>query len=102
MGFVNLHGHDTYSFLDGYGTCEQVCERIKDLGQTIFATTNHGNVYSHVPYAKIAKKYGLDVIFGMEGYFVPDINDRSPVTETRGAGSFPHITLLARTQEGYK
>lgn len=102
MQFCNLHGHTTFSFLDGMGTPEQICQRIVELGQKHVAVTDHGNVYAHVPYMKAAKKHDLNIIYGMEGYFVPDINDRSPVTETRGAGSFPHITLLARTQEGYK
>lgn len=102
MSFCNLHGHTTFSFLDGMGTPEQVCERIVDLGQKYVAVTDHGNVFAHVPYSKIVNKYDLKIIYGMEAYIVPDVQDRSPVLESRGAGSFPHITLLARTQKGYK
>lgn len=102
MSFCNLHGHTTFSFLDGMGTPAQICQRITDLGQKCVAVTDHGNVFAHVPYMKAARKYdGLKVIYGLEGYIVPDLKDRSPVVETRGAGSFPHITLLARTQHGY-
>lgn len=101
MNFCNLHGHTTFSFLDGMGAPEQIAKRVSELGQKYVAVTDHGNVYAHVPYIKAAKKYDLKIIFGMEAYFVPNIEDRSPVVETRGSGSFPHLTILARTQTGY-
>lgn len=99
--FVNLHGHTCFSFLDGMGRPDQICQRIVNLQQTAVACTDHGNVHAHIPFAKAAKKHNLKVIFGLEAYVVPDIGDRSPVLQTKGAGSFPHITLLARTQQGY-
>ena len=98
---IHLHHHSTFSFLDGYGTPDQIAERVKDLGQKACAITDHGNVFAHVPWQKAARKAGIKPIFGCEFYIVDDIGDRTRVQATLGASAMPHVTVIAINQTGY-
>jgi len=93
MNFINLHNHTQFSFLDGYGTPQQVSDRLKEIGQDSIALTDHGNIYSHAPFNKVFKKTGQHLVFGCEMYVVGEIKPE------RG---YNHITVLAKTQEGYQ
>ena len=42
MGFVHLHVHTEYSLLDGACRIGSLVERVKELGQTAIAITDHG------------------------------------------------------------
>jgi DNA polymerase-3 subunit alpha len=100
MNFVHLHAHSTFSFLDGYGTPEQIRDRIIELGQKAVAVTDHGSIFGYVPYNKAFRKSGIKVIYGIEAYIVDDLRER-----TRNQESFdgvPHITILAKDIEGYR
>ncbi len=99
---IPLHHHSTFSFLDGYGTPKQVAERAKELGFSACALTDHGNTFAHVPWQKEAKKAGIKPIFGCEFYVVDDISERTKVQESLGASAFPHVTILASDQAGYR
>lgn len=100
--FVHLHAHSTFSFLDGFGTPEQISERIVDLGHDRVAITDHGTSHSHVPYAMTFPKHGITPIFGVEMYIVDDVSIKTRYQESLGVNAIPHITILARDFEGYK
>lgn len=102
MSFVDLHGHTTYSFLDGYGTPEQLAKRLKILGRTACAITDHGNVFGHVKYQKIMKANDIKPIFGCEFYIVDNIENRTRHIASLGTDGTPHVTVLALTQIGYE
>lgn len=102
MRYANLHGHSTYSFLDGYGQPTQIAERLKELGQTSAALTDHGNVFGHVAWQKAFKKSGLKPLFGCEFYIVSDISVRDRHDPVLDIDGFPHVTVFALTQEGYR
>jgi DNA polymerase-3 subunit alpha len=99
--FVHLHLHSTKSRLDGWGTEEQIIERIVELRMNAVAITDHGNVCAHVPLAKAAKKHGVKAIFGCEFYIVDD-HKGPKKQETPGVDGLPHVTVLAHSQEGYR
>lgn len=87
---ISLHTHSTYSFLDGYGTPEQYVERLKEIGETCMALTDHGNIFGHRPFYRAFKKAGMKMIPGCEMYV------------SNAKGCYYHITVLASTNEGYK
>lgn len=91
MKYVSLHHHSTYSFMDGFGTPAQHIERIADLGMEAMALTEHGNVSSHVPLEKAAKKVGIKPIFGLEAYTALEPESRRKF----------HLSILAMDQTGY-
>ena len=56
--FVNLHVHTEYSLLDGACRIKKLVERVKELGQTAVAITDHGNMYGVAEFWKTAKLPG--------------------------------------------
>lgn len=102
MRFAHLHGHSTYSFLDGYGTPQQIVNRTIELGHTSMCMTDHGNIYGHVPFNKLMLKAGLKPIFGCEFYVVDDATKREKYNTLLGVEGFPHVTIIAKTQKGYE
>ncbi|MCR5411032.1 MAG: PHP domain-containing protein, partial [Lachnospiraceae bacterium] len=45
MSFVHLHTHTEYSLLDGSNKIKEYVSRVKDLGMTAAAITDHGVMY---------------------------------------------------------
>lgn len=93
--FINLHTHDSKgSIRDAIAKPLEIAERVKELGQTGYAITNHGSTSSLLTHYKICKKLGLKFIFGLEAY----ITDFVTVKER---GDYKHICLLAKNYQGY-
>ena len=46
--FIHLHVHSVYSLLDGACRIPEMMERLKELGQTAVALTDHGNLYAAI------------------------------------------------------
>lgn len=96
--FVGLHVHSEHSFLDGYSKVEHIAARTKELGQQAVALTDHGECGGHLLFQKACQTLDIKPIFGMEGYWLPDIQ-RSRDQKTRGYDN-SHITLLAMNEKG--
>ena len=52
MSFVHLHVHTEYSLLDGACRIEGLVKRVKELGQSAVAITDHGVMYGAVAFYK--------------------------------------------------
>jgi error-prone DNA polymerase len=85
LGFVELHCHSAYSFLDGASHPEDLAARAAELGYEALALTDHDGVYGSLEFAHAAKAFGVRPITGAE------------VTIEGGA----HVTLLVESPEGY-
>ena len=59
--FVHLHNHSDYSLLDGAQKIDQLVNTIDDLNMDAVALTEHGNMFSVLPYYKQAKKAGKEL-----------------------------------------
>ena len=78
MSFVHLHVHTEYSLLDGACRIPLLVKRVKELGQSAVAITDHGVVQAFPDamnaWLKIKKGGGeFKVIYGVESYFVNDL-----------------------------
>ncbi len=73
---VELHMHTGYSDLDSVVSVEEIIKRARDWGHPAIAITDHGVVQAF-PVANHAriKNDPLKIIYGVEGYFVDDLND---------------------------
>lgn len=107
--WVNLHSHDIWSLLDGYGTQEKYAARAVELGQPALATTNHGNLFGIYKHYKTCKEFGIKPILGIELYearktrFDRDEEERAgPSTTEWGQRGPHHLTVIAKNFEGYK
>lgn len=99
MGFVHLHVHTEYSLLDGACRIEGLVRRVKELGQTAVAITDHGVMYGAVAFYKACCAEGIKPIIGCEVYVAP----RSRFDKEHGIDSeYTHLILLCKNEEGYK
>ncbi len=99
---VHLHHHSTYSFLDAWGTPEQIVVRAEELGHESVAITDHGNVIAHVPLWLATKGKKVRPIYGCEAYITDNHKSEDKKVESLGVVGLPHITLLAKTATGYR
>jgi DNA polymerase III subunit alpha len=93
--FAHLHCHSEYSMLDGASRIRDLISFAKDQNMPGLALTDHGVMYGSVKFYGEAKKAGIKPIMGCEVYVTADRHDRS-------RAKYYHLTLLARTPEGYK
>ena len=99
MSFVHLHVHTEYSLLDGACRINQLMDRVKELGQSAVAITDHGVMYGCIDFYKAAKAAGIKPIIGCEVY----VARRSLEDKVRGLDDKPyHLVLLCENRKGYE
>lgn len=81
--FTHLHFHTSYSFLDGYNPIDRAVARVKELGMTACAITDHNHLAGIPQFVDECKAQGIKPIIGYEGYFTPDITIASKSAEER-------------------
>ena len=99
MSFVHLHVHSEYSLLDGACRISGMMDRVKEIGQTAIALTDHGVMYGCIDFYKAAKAAGIKPIVGCEVYVAPRLmSDR-----VHGVDNDPyHLVLLCKDRTGYE
>ncbi len=97
-GFVHLHGHSTYSLLDGACRVGNLAKATARHGMPAMALTDHGNLFGAVDFYKACRKEGVKPILGYEAYVAP----RSRFDRERNPVAAWHLTLLARNQKGWQ
>ena len=109
--FVHLHVHTDYSMLDGAGKIKDYIAEAKRLGQSALAITDHGYMFGAYEFYAAATAAGIKPIIGVEAYMTPGTSrfDRTRVfwgeesqrsDDVSARGSYTHMTLLSRTDEG--
>lgn len=99
MSFVHLHIHSEFSLLDGACRITGLVKRVKELGQTAVAITDHGNMYGVVDFYKACKAEGIKPIIGCEVYVAP----RTRFDKVRELdGEARHLVLLCENETGYR
>ncbi len=99
-GFVHLHLHTEYSLLDGAIRISELPGRLKDMGMTSCAITDHGSMFGCVEFYKAMKAEGLKPIIGCEVYVAPGSRFVTPNDNKQRA--YNHLILLAKDNEGLK
>ncbi len=99
MAFVHLHVHSEYSLLDGACRTDSLPGRVKDLGQSAVALTDHGVMYGAVAFYKACEAAGVKPIIGCEVYVAP----HSRTDRVHGVDNeYSHLILLCRNETGYR
>ena len=99
MGFVHLHVHTEYSLLDGACRIRDLMGRVRELGQSAVAITDHGAMYGVIDFYKAAKAAGVKPIIGCEVYVAP----RRRTDKVYGIDNENyHLVLLCENMTGYR
>ncbi|MFC1984297.1 DNA polymerase III subunit alpha [Chloroflexota bacterium] len=85
MGFIHLHVHSQYSFLDGASSIDELLNKAISLKMPAFALTDHNRLTGAIHFYEKAKALGIKPIIGAE----IDLDDGY------------HLTLLCKNNEGY-
>jgi DNA polymerase-3 subunit alpha len=98
VSFVHLHGHSTYSLLDGACRVKNLARLAAEAGMPAVALTDHGNLFGSIDFYKSCRNEGVKPILGMEAYVAPQSRfdrERNPVAAY-------HLTLLAKNRTGWQ
>ena len=99
MSFVHLHVHTEFSLLDGACRITELVKRVKELGQSAVAITDHGVMYGVVDFDKACKAAGVKPIIGCEVYVAPrSRTDRVHEYDAEAR----HLILLCKNEVGYR
>ncbi|MGD9716254.1 MAG: DNA polymerase III subunit alpha [Sulfuricurvum sp.] len=95
--FTHLHLHTEYSLLDGANKISALASRVKELGMSAVAMTDHGNMFGAIDFYHQMRGAGLKPIIGMEAYIhnSDDLSDKSVKQRF-------HLCLFAKNEIGYK
>lgn len=97
LEYENIHSHSMYSNIytaDSIITKEDIAIRAKELGHKTLSLVEHGYFSNIFETHTIAEKYGLNLIFGSEFYYVKDRFEKDNTNS--------HILIMARNEEGRK
>jgi len=84
-GWVELHTHSNYSFLDGASEVDDLADAAVEQGLDALALTDTNGLYGAVRFANAAKDRGLRPIFGAELQLL----------------DLGHLVLIARDRQGW-
>jgi len=85
MGFIHLHVHSQYSFLDGASSLDGLLDKAASLKMSALALTDHNRLTGAIRFYDKARATGIKPIIGAE----LDL-----------AGGY-HLTLLCKNADGY-
>src|SRR5512132_1051929 len=85
-GYVELHCHSSYSFLDGASDVEELVTAAAERGMDALALTDTNGLYGAVRFWNAAKDAGIRPIYGAEIQTI----------------DFAHLVLIARDRSGWR
>ena len=91
LNYAPLHVH-TDASLDGFGTVEALVADAAKKGFKSLAMTDHGTLANAITFWSLCREKGIKPILGLEGYihYIGSDSSRN------------HLTLLAKTQDGFE
>ncbi len=98
--FVHLHNHSHHSLLDGLAKIPQMLDRVKELGMTAVALTDHGTMSGIIDFYEGCLQRELKPLIGLEAYMTPSDRQHTDKDPARDRTRH-HIILLASNQKGY-
>ncbi len=100
MSFTHLHVHTDFSLLDSMIKIPSLVKKIKDMGMTACAITDHGTAAGVVNFYNACKKEGIKPIIGIEAYEAPESRFDRKIDEN--PNNYFHLILLIKNEQGYK
>ena len=100
MSFTHLHVHTEYSLLDGSNKIREYVARVKELGMTSAAITDHGAMFGVIDFYRECQKQGIRPVIGCEVYVA--VGSRFDKNLAQHEGRYYHLLLLAENNTGYQ
>ena len=100
MNFTHLHVHTEYSLLDGSNKIKEYVARVKELGMTSAAITDHGAMFGVIDFYREAIRQGIKPVIGCEVYVA--VGSRFDKNLAQSEGRYYHLVLLAENNTGYQ
>ena len=97
MAFAHLHVHTEYSLLDGACRIKDLVKRVKALGMTSCAVTDHGVMYGAVDFHLACKAENIHPVIGCEVYICHDMEEKRSFSR-----EYSHLILLCENNVGYE
>lgn len=97
--FTHLHLHSNHSVNDAMIEADALGKRLKELGMSKVAITDHGVMYNTPKMYKQLKYHGIDMIVGSEVYVAPRSKQ---MKQSKVDDANYHLVLLCENQEGYE
>ena len=88
-GYIELHCHSSFSFLDGASSPLELAEKAADFGYPALALTDHDGIWGSMEFAVACKGAGIRPITGTE-------------LTVEQEGRLFHLTLLVESEAGYR
>ncbi|HWX87277.1 MAG TPA: PHP domain-containing protein, partial [Solirubrobacteraceae bacterium] len=106
-GYVELHCHSAYSFLDGVSSPQELAHSAAGLGYRALALTDHNSVSGSMELAQAAGDAGVRAIHGAEldvivGSAHPSVAVGVGDGHHRAEAATTHLTLLVRDARGWR
>ena len=96
--YFPLHCHTHFSLLDGLSKPYQIAERVKKLGLSGCAITDHGNIAGSISFVRAMNRAKLKPILGCELY----ICKKHASERNKENSSLNHLVVLAKNLDGWK
>ena len=100
--FVHLHNHTDYSLLDAAQSIDMMCDRLSDINMDSIAVTEHGNLFSLIPFYQNAQKNGIKPIMGCEVYVSTGSHKDRHIDKNSKKWNYHHLLLLVQNDTGLK
>ena len=100
--FIHLHNHTDYSLLDAAQSVNMMLNRVDDIGMNTIAVTEHGNLFSLIPFYKEARAAGIKPIMGCEVYVSSGKHNEKTYNHGNNKWGYYHLVLLAQNNIGYQ
>src|SRR5690606_38471608 len=102
--FAHLHQHTAYSLLDGAARISELVRWVEHGApdDPPVAITAHGNRDGAVECYRTCVAEGVKPILGFEAYVAPGSRFEKRRASAKRDGGYYHLTLLAKTFEGYQ
>ena len=103
LDFVHLHNHSEYSLMDGAIRIKDLVAKVKGMGHTSVAMTDHTNMFGAIEFYNECKSADINPIIGCEIFHEGQEQSREALKDsmdTPGNDAF-HLVLLAKSTKGY-
>lgn len=91
---VHTHLHSMYSLRDSIIRPQELVDRIKEIGQTAVAVTDHGTSLGGVSIYQLLKKNGIKYIHGCEVYTCDNLSEKNKDNR------YYHLVVLCKNDTG--